>query len=523
MGDGFDKLAAGRGERADERAGSRRRAASGGWWAANFTSAPEEVKNGSMQTANLSSLFPDVSPSDTAPASRPAKPRSPRWWQRPGGIVVVLILLVVGAGAVLRTRLRAGSPSESSIGGRRTLVIIVPGTWGNTAFWGNIIDGKATFASELRRAIGGETDIYPFLWASSIYHSAREEAAVNLANDLRTKAGAYDRIVIVAHSHGGNVALRAAGLADVKIDAIICLSTPHLYLVTIGSASQSLNLPIYCSPSALKNVDTLVNIWPSTDQVPEGWANWETGLLDNEAIAMTSQWRESVGHPRLADDGGLLRFAKAGRKVASSTLGVEGVQNVVIHSMVPDDYGRGAHRAIHSRRIGAVLGGLLRDSVSAEQIQYLQTLVQPRDTDDGEPVDEAAQDHWNEQWAGAFDSVGWRLKRMTVRFDPVAATWDKDTDGSLPDPVIDLQIEGSAQRRTSTVAANRLTAQWSLDWVLLNDTRYLITVSDQDVTVKEHAAAQQLDLKQEPPRSVPNDPEHGVFWTADFDWEPAHY
>lgn len=69
----------------------------------------------------------------------------------------------------------------------RNLVVIVHGTWGGESRWSIVVPGKASFGSELARGLGGTTEIYPFLWASSILPEKRVEAANNLTRLLRRR------------------------------------------------------------------------------------------------------------------------------------------------------------------------------------------------------------------------------------------------------------------------------------------------------------------------------------------------
>ena len=185
------------------------------------------------------------------------------------GVICVLALLGI----------RVVSPPE------RILVVVVPGTYGNDRFWPNVDDGKVTFGSELLRAIGSDGEVYPFLWASSIHHPNRQQAAANLASVIERKAKGFDRVCLVGHGHGGNVALLAASDCRRTIDMVVCLSTPHVYLRTVDTRANNLLLPVYCSPRTLRNVRSIVCIAPKTDAVPDAVTNLTlTGLAENEAI-----------------------------------------------------------------------------------------------------------------------------------------------------------------------------------------------------------------------------------------------
>lgn len=90
----------------------------------------------------------------------------------------------------------------------------------------------------LAHAIGDGLEISHFRWSGRNSHVDREAAAhalrLELANSLARAPRATH--VLIAHSHGGNVALRAAAtpaLAEVtNFGGVVCLSTPVLFHVS---------------------------------------------------------------------------------------------------------------------------------------------------------------------------------------------------------------------------------------------------------------------------------------------------
>ena len=70
---------------------------------------------------------------------------------------------------------------DQSVSAQRTLVIIVPGTTGNSAFWPVVVADRSTFASELRSALGDGVTVYPYLWDGDNDNRSRQKAAVDLA------------------------------------------------------------------------------------------------------------------------------------------------------------------------------------------------------------------------------------------------------------------------------------------------------------------------------------------------------
>jgi hypothetical protein len=104
------------------------------------------------------------------------------------------------------------------------VVTFVHGTFAQGAEW---ISNEAAFPSILREIAQGAVATFPFNWSGKNTQSARNQAAQELAEHLAKSAKSYPtaRQVIIAPSHGGNVAIRAIQL----------LSMPHIELVTLGT------------------------------------------------------------------------------------------------------------------------------------------------------------------------------------------------------------------------------------------------------------------------------------------------
>ena len=117
------------------------------------------------------------------------------------------------------------------------VVTLVHGTfarlpWGDAA-WAR--DGSA-FRQRLTEALGGEVSFVPFRWSGMNWPSARYRAARRLQDHFRITAERHPERphYVVAHSHGGNVALYAfrgaagAESPDVLPAGVVCLSTPFI-------------------------------------------------------------------------------------------------------------------------------------------------------------------------------------------------------------------------------------------------------------------------------------------------------
>ena len=117
------------------------------------------------------------------------------------------------------------------------VVTLVHGTWARGIFrldpvadWAR---DDAALATRLREAFGPQTVIRRFAWSGGNRHDARRVAAEALAADLSTAIGLQSdaRHVVIAHSHGGNVALMALACEPVLADrlaGLCCLATPFI-------------------------------------------------------------------------------------------------------------------------------------------------------------------------------------------------------------------------------------------------------------------------------------------------------
>lgn len=108
-----------------------------------------------------------------------------------------------------------------------TVVTFVHGTFAQGAKW---VSNEATFPSTLRETANGTVATFPFNWSGKNTQSARNQAAQELAEHLATLAKSYPsaRQVIIAHSHGGNVAIRAIQLSTIPRVELATLGTPFI-------------------------------------------------------------------------------------------------------------------------------------------------------------------------------------------------------------------------------------------------------------------------------------------------------
>lgn len=108
--------------------------------------------------------------------------------------------------------------------------IIVHGTWAQSEIWYR--DG-GDFFDVLYSLIDDDDEIYSFPWSGSYFESERIVAAQQLA--LFLESIKTEKLIIIGHSHGGNVALKAAEFLEKyklsrKIDIVILLGTPNYHV-----------------------------------------------------------------------------------------------------------------------------------------------------------------------------------------------------------------------------------------------------------------------------------------------------
>jgi Alpha/beta hydrolase family len=109
------------------------------------------------------------------------------------------------------------------------VVTTVHGTFASRAAWP---DADSPLGRYLREHLPGSVEIRPFRWSGANGFRKREAAAhalrEHLLRAMNDEPGAVH--FVIAHSHGGNIAMLAAGEQSVekRLAGIVCLSTPFL-------------------------------------------------------------------------------------------------------------------------------------------------------------------------------------------------------------------------------------------------------------------------------------------------------
>jgi len=399
----------------------------------------------------------------------------------------------------------------------KTLVVIVPGTWANNTFWPCEIEGWATFGSELKAGLGPGGEIYPFLWASNNDHNIRMEAAENLAKVIDERAERYDRVCLVGFSHGGNIALWATHLCKTKIDTVVCLGTPHVHLATRAPGGEILNLPVYCSPRTVDNTKRIVSVTCDTDVVASFWATVFTGMTENTATHMTRHWQEQRSFPRLVKDGMFQRLLGMGNLSAQHELCAPKTTNVLIKSHVKDPLGIQQHMCIVSRRMGRLVGELIHDDVSQTRLDYLKSMVIPKDSDSGHPVSLKAHRAETERLTanGLHEHAGWLVTSVSVHIKPTVA---KPTDYFKPDPLVCLVDDTGESLLRTPHAQGSIDHQWKVREMIPRESRLRVAVWDNDVFFDDSLGSADVSLAQGCAATVETEK-----WRVSLTWLPVHY
>ena len=118
---------------------------------------------------------------------------------------------------------------EHVTGPTKTVVVLVHGTFAQGAAWTR--PGSRLYRRVVSR-LPRPRHVEAFRWGTwNNSHVARASAGQKLANRLRKLRATYPaaRLIVIAHSHGGNVALYALRAQPERlVDAIVCLATPYI-------------------------------------------------------------------------------------------------------------------------------------------------------------------------------------------------------------------------------------------------------------------------------------------------------
>jgi pimeloyl-ACP methyl ester carboxylesterase len=142
-------------------------------------------------------------------------------------LVICLRVLFRVVGALLRKL-----PNQSEADGLDVpshIVVLIHGTWAGRSIW--TLPGSPLRKS-VQHALGAGVRFERMVWSGRNTFHARSTAANKLLALLSELGRCYSNVpvIIIAHSHGGNIAMQALTRLDpnIRVDGLLCLSTPFL-------------------------------------------------------------------------------------------------------------------------------------------------------------------------------------------------------------------------------------------------------------------------------------------------------
>ena len=116
-------------------------------------------------------------------------------------------------------------PVATSNGPAAVGIVLVHGTFARDLSW---LSADSPLVRELC-SLFADANIFRFPWDGCPHQSSRYEAARRLGEDLASIGAVYNRVIVVGHSHGGNVALQAIQSISGSDIQLITLATPFLW------------------------------------------------------------------------------------------------------------------------------------------------------------------------------------------------------------------------------------------------------------------------------------------------------
>lgn len=414
----------------------------------------------------------------------------------------------------------------------RWTVFVVHGTYGGTEEWplGKLDDSsKTSFGRMLMDGLSPfQCEVVPLPWRSSVSHDDRLEAAERLARQIDDPSVKDHRIVLVGHSHGGNVCLAASGLCKRRIDMVITLGTPHVHICMKRQDGTPVALPVYCTPTSRRNCGKIISIGTQSDSVPEGWAGLRKGISEQQALSATEEWQKALNYPRLGYDSGpvigAIEDAAGDRIVNQVSVSHHLAAATDTIELASEVAGQPAHHALHSCRLGYILGNLIADGCSKDGLQYLAGTVIPFDSDAGEPIDRQKYNTWSGT-KGGYEHSGWVLDVIEAsvksRSKPSGENWD--ADGSWPDIMLEVTPTiGSSGQCASSMDNPKVSWKLPRHFPLSSPETASgrITAFDNDYLLgRDDMGSVDFRLTSE----MPKESFEGTNFTMQMKWRKAHY
>jgi hypothetical protein len=238
-----------------------------------------------------------------------------------------------------RHALTAGGPH--CLAGEALLVTLVHGTFAPNAPW--TAAGSSLFEAT-RRALGDAAQIDAFVWSGANSHAVRRQAGQSLAAFLARRAAAAPgrRHLLIAHSHGGNVALYALKLQPAlapTVAGIVTMATPFI-TVRRRQIHAAIRLLSWLVPPAVF-IGTFVTLLSFASELP--WLPF-TILVTTAFVAPLVGWkplRQWLLGPVLA------RLIERQRRIAEELDTVPPVQVPLLYAFVSYDEAGLGLRMLH--------------------------------------------------------------------------------------------------------------------------------------------------------------------------------
>lgn len=335
------------------------------------------------------------------------------------------------------------TPVSGKAPGRYT-VFVIPGTFSSNSKWGLKFDDQVNFLSELKRGLGKTCRCHYHLWSGKNQHADRVLAARELAKKINA-ADPECQVILIGHSHGGNIAMLAAEQTTRDIEAIICLSTPFIFYRATDQRGRDLDVPIYCSSIGRKKINHLIAITSQHDKVVDSYSAVQTGLDPTQLRNAASKWTEES--LRLEEKNIFSGPIKKQQTKLARSLGQLKSKTRISHQLSiadanmilpgdPSRLGVEPHKQIHSRRMGFLLGMAVRNRLRKVDLDYIATTYLTASDDVGDPVTPDEHEDWTRANLNSFGKFGRVLCKVQTEVDP-----DLVSDGPLSgEPDIEFNI-----------------------------------------------------------------------------------
>jgi hypothetical protein len=281
-------------------------------------------------------------------------------------------------------------------------VVLVHGTTHMTAFLQFVLgddswckeDDPGGFVPAFRAAFelaqpDAELHIQSFHWGGDDSNPDRNNGGVELSK-LLDSFPEDSKVFVIAHSHGGNVALRALTFSERDAETVVLLGTPFFGVnMEVEQTGQRYTVPLYLPLPREAAKAHIVNIFSPQDSVATSLANLAPGMTATDlkytnAEAWEKKWgldRVKIRAPRNKKPGYRNKRVESeavynldfGTAVidqqVDESLGKD-VTNISLQANTPVSLGvhvktRWVHSQLHSSQVGAALGfALATDSFS---------------------------------------------------------------------------------------------------------------------------------------------------------------